>query len=615
MARRFAIAALVLGSALLWAASPAPAAEDILKLVPESALGFAVIHRPADLDAKLRSLARELHLPPLSPLAILKQQCKIEEGLDEHGTVGLIVLPPESEDAMPVAILLIPVTDYEKFFKPFELGEAKEEGIAEVEIFNAQLCTRRLGGYAAITDGSHREVLFKKNLKVAKNPAAALAPWREWLAGKDVAAVILQPGLKVVATKGQEALRAMKTLFESQMGDQGKMAAAGFDLYAKVLQAAGKELATVGIALDVDKQNVLRLTKRLLLVPGGECAKLVAEWHAPKQNLLAGLPDEPFVVAGGGAVTDAMFEQLTKFSFDMMRDMRDVYGLSDEQIDKLSQAQPSRVKGARSMSLLFGVGKSGQPLYSDMVIVTRVKDSQAYLKEYAKAIARYNEIVKEAKAKSHMLPEMEVTPSKVGDIPALQITVTMPAALTEQMPEQAKQLIEKMFGPGGKLIGWFAPADKETIVFGYVDKKHVQQTIEAIKQGKPGMAGNAGVAKTAALLPSHAAMVAYLSPEGVVAFVKQIASAVVPPEAGLNLNIPEFPKTPPIGMAVTTAPNELQSCVVIPLEVLKGIAQYVGKIRAGQGDEPIASPATPAQKTPAKRAPAKKAAPAAPAAE
>jgi hypothetical protein len=547
-----------------------------------------VVNRPGDLDAKLQSLASELQLPPLSPLTLLKLQCKIQEGLDEHGTVGLIVVPPKAGEAMPAAILLIPVTDYNKFFEPFKVGKpdpgdvSAEEPVDEVHILDIKFATRNIAGYVAMTNWSNRAVLIKKNLKVAQKPAAALEPWRQWLAGKDVAAVILQPGLKTISTKGQEAIRAFQPIIQAQAGEQGKMAAGVFGMYAELLQAADKEFAAVGVALDLDKQNVLRLSKRLLLVPGGQCAQLIAPWHAPKENLLAGLPDEPFVAAGGGALSEAMYEQLMKLSFNMMKHMRDVYGLSDEQLEKLAktQYQIQALKDTRSMSMLFGVGKSGQPMFSHTVMVMRVKDSHAYMKEYGKSIAEYNKIVNEAK--SPMLPTIEVAPSKLGDTPALQVTIGMPQAAT-QAPEAAKA-IQSMYGPGGKLVGWFAAADKQTVVFGYVDKKHVQQAIAAIKQGKPGLAGNAGVAKTAALLPSHAVMVAVLSPAGILAFVKRAAATVIPPEAQSNLKLPEFPKTPPIGMAVTTAPNELQACVVVPLEVTKAAAQYANKVRAGQGE-------------------------------
>ncbi len=591
MARRLAITALLMSCALVWAVSPARAAEDILKLVPDSALGFVVVNRPGNLDAKLQSLARELQLPPLSALAILKQRFKIQEGFDEHGTVGLIVLPPglnvlPKENGfmmpMPPGILLISVTDYGKFFKPFQLGKPDGQGVAEFGVYGnrVQFYTRNIGGYAAIADGEQRDVLL--NLKIAKKPVAVLAPWGKWLAGKDVAAVILHPGLKLMATKGHEGLHNMQRIFEAQGGENAKMTTVAFDIYGHLLQSAEKELATAGIALQLDKQNVLRLTKRLLLVPDGQLAKLVAEWHPPTQKLLTDLPNEPFVAAGGGALSDGMYEQLTKLAFNMMKQMREVYGLSEEQIKKLvkTQYQIQAMKGTRSISMLFGVPKSGQPMFSHTVMVMRVKDAQAYLKDYGQSIAKYNEIVKAAK--SPMLPAIAAKPAKLDDTPAFQVTITMPQAASQ--PPHAAKAIEAMYGPGGKLVGWLVPANQETVVFGYVDKSHVQETIESIRKGKPGLAGNAGVAKTAALLPSHAVMVADVSPAGVIAFVTRMAAAVVPPEVGLHLKLPEFPKTQPIGMAVTTGPNELQSCVVVPPEVMKGIAQYAAKIRAERGE-------------------------------
>ena len=110
---------------------------------------------------------------------------------------------------------------------------------------------------------------IQKSLTIAKKPAAVLESWRQWLSGKDVAGVILPSGLKTISAKGQAAIRMMKPIMLSQAGEQGKSVAAMFDVYADLLQAVEKEVTTVGIALELDKQSVLRLTKRLLLVPGG----------------------------------------------------------------------------------------------------------------------------------------------------------------------------------------------------------------------------------------------------------------------------------------------------------------------------------------------------------
>jgi hypothetical protein len=139
--------------------------------------------------------------------------------------------------------------------------------------------------------------------------------------------------------------------------------------------------------------------------------------------------------------------------------------------------------------------------------------------------------------------------------------------------------METLFGPGGKLVGWLAAADEHTIVMGYVNKESLQRAIEDLKQGKPGLAADADVSKTAILLPPDALATGYLSPQGTINFIKRIA-AIAAPGAEVVERIPEFPKTPPLGFAVRTAPNELQTWLVVPSGLLQAIAPYVGKIQA-----------------------------------
>ena len=127
-----------------------------------------------------------------------------------------------------------------------------------------------------------------------------------------------------------------------------------------------------------------------------------------------------------------------------------------------------------------------------------------------------------------------------------------------------------------------APADEHNIVIGYVSKEHLQQTIEAAKQGKPGLTSDAGVSKTAALLPQDALLTVFLSPQGTIDFFKRMASVIITPEMNMEQKIPDFPKTPPIGFAATTATNELQTCLVVPAEVLLAIPKYIEKINSPQ---------------------------------
>jgi hypothetical protein len=200
------------------------------------------------------------------------------------------------------------------------------------------------------------------------------------------------------------------------------------------------------------------------------------------------------------------------------------------------------------------------------------------LENYKRNLDAYNEVIKEAK--SPFLPMVETEKGDVDGDPAVQLTVTMPQLPEDQQPPQYAQMMETMVGPGGKMASWLVPVDEHRIAIGCVTKEHLQKMIEIIKQGKPGLESNADVAKTAALLPAGAPAVVYVSPAGILELVKRMAFAMAPPEAMVNVKIPEFPATPPIGFAVTTGADEVQTCLVIPAEVLQAIVPYIAKIRS-----------------------------------
>ena len=120
MTRRFAVFALPFLGILVLAASLATAADDYLKLVPDSTWGFIAVNRPAALDGKLQDLGRRCRFRFHPRWRCFKRRSGVLEGWDEKGTVVLLALPSETTGAAPTVVLLIPVTDYAKF-----LGQLK----------------------------------------------------------------------------------------------------------------------------------------------------------------------------------------------------------------------------------------------------------------------------------------------------------------------------------------------------------------------------------------------------------------------------------------------------------------------------------------------------------
>ena len=149
--RRLAqVALLACFAAIAGIAGRAGREDDILKLVPEQALGFVVINQPSAADAKLQQLGQQMNLPIPSLLAKLQGSDGIRKGLDKKRPIALLVLPPKDGTSLSSVIALLPVTDYAKFLEQFKPEDA-EGGVSKIQIWGSPSLVRNIGSYAAIS--------------------------------------------------------------------------------------------------------------------------------------------------------------------------------------------------------------------------------------------------------------------------------------------------------------------------------------------------------------------------------------------------------------------------------------------------------------------------------
>jgi hypothetical protein len=103
----------------------------LLRVVPGDALGALVLRDLKGLDAKASRLLRDLGIPTLSPLLMVKGMFEIVEGIEESGCAALVFLantdntPPRREMA-----LIVPTTDRKKLLAfleqvPFEPSDGE----------------------------------------------------------------------------------------------------------------------------------------------------------------------------------------------------------------------------------------------------------------------------------------------------------------------------------------------------------------------------------------------------------------------------------------------------------------------------------------------------------
>ena len=173
---------------------------------------------------------------------------------------------------------------------------------------------------------------------------------------------------------------------------------------------------------------------------------------------------------------------------------------------------------------------------------------------------------------------------KVEGLPALEMEMEIPQpAQAEQMPG-FDDTMSKMFGPGGKMKFFLVAVNEHTVALSLTSHAPILRTIAALKQPANGLATDPELLKTAKLLPTDAPWVGYVSPSGSVAFFKRMMDTMMP-EGMPRPNIPDFPASPPIGVAVKALPGELQAEIVVPSAMLDAIGKYVGMVQNEQHPE------------------------------
>ena len=260
----------------------------------------------------------------------------------------------------------------------------------------------------------------------------------------------------------------------------------------------------------------------------------------------------------------------------MIKAMPQIYGLGVEQAQKLPETTFPAMKQIQSLAMVLGVVESGEPIFARMISVMRVEDSRKFLVAYKESMQQYAALMKDSASPLMAAPEVEQT--TLGNLPALQLTMKMPQMPAGQQIPQYQQMMEVMFGKDGRVTAWVAVADAHTVVIGYTNQQRLLDTITAIQQGRAGLSEDAGVAQTAALLPKGALASGYWSPQGTLAFVSRVLTAVVPPEAQAHLKVPQIEATPPIGFAVLAHAGELRTDMVVPAEVLKVVGRAVADL-------------------------------------
>ncbi len=169
---------LFLFCAWLLAAGNCWAAADPLTVIPESALGVAIIQDLTDTSARIQKLTDKMQLPVPELLPMAQLYTGAQQGVDLHGHVAAAMFPGEGDGASwsSMIAVFVPVTDYKAFVAQLQPTDSGGE-ITEVTVFGEKFLATAKGPFAVLA-AVDAKPLLERIKKDEKSVAATVEPLR-----------------------------------------------------------------------------------------------------------------------------------------------------------------------------------------------------------------------------------------------------------------------------------------------------------------------------------------------------------------------------------------------------------------------------------------------------
>lgn len=560
-------------AALLASAGAALAMPAVMDRVPQDALMTIAVPNFSAFKKDLQSLGTLMQLPVqqgLDQFGLLKDQAK---GLKQDGSVAVVVFPPakkaggggakemggdeEEQHAEPIAVVLVPVTNYAEFLGNF--GAKAGGGVDAVQIEGEPAFAKDLGdGFAALAkEEAHlARVDGKKGqldgyVKAAGKAGNALADRSDLIVSVNVA--VARPLIKAEIEKGLKGVEENAGAMPNG-ADPAQMMRAGSAMINEMVDAAqgitaGLNIDNLGVSLD----SVTAFSE------GSRFAKIAAT-GGKASALLAKLPQMPYLVAGAMDLTapgvrDLMLEWSKAMVAAVPKDQRAVQEAGFAAYEKIDGA--AGVIGVSPAGLMGGLLANGVSYLASGSPDEVIKASQATLKAMVDA--------KTATGKYE---------AEKQEIDGVKVDLYEYRLLADPNNPGMAMGAGMIFGPTGGPAGYVAKVDGGVIQTMGKNTALVSSALKAVK-GENGFSNDKTLAQIGEKLPANRSAEAYIS-------VKDLLNQLLPMAAmfGAPVTVDVPQNLPPIGAGIAPADGSVTASIYVPAPVLKTLAEVTKQVQA-----------------------------------
>ena len=583
--------------ALAVAAAPVSAAlaAGVVDQVPNDAMMFVKFSHLQQTSDKFGVFAKQVGIDrarpeAATPLASLKEQAGIKDGLDDAGDAAVIVYGsatgaattgPAAEPAAdgdkaadlektPPVVLLLPVTDYKAFLGNFP--EAKMDGdVATVEIGDSTEPTYVVqhGDYAALSQ--IKALALKKATEPIKPSGKAAAE----LDKKDIVLYANMPQLRntllpklnedrqktidelvdnatrSIAQRDPQKAQQLKPLFEAGAGQ-----------LLNVAEAFLRDADAATVTLTVT-ENGLMPTVMADFQPDSYLGGMVAKFKGTTDALVKGLPGGEYLLFGGTNLPpDAMKQLVSDVAGPVVDKVKGDENLKS--VGDLVKAVENYAGGVKSNSFGFLApdGALGQVAILQMVTVER-GDTAAIMKFKQEGIEAQQAFLGAFGADAGQPKVEHKADAETIDGTSFDSLTVVPDANGPNAPQQ-QQVMAFVYGPSGARTLYGKVGDS-VLSFSGLDEGQMKTAIDAAKADKDNLTTAAGMDEVTGALPKGKIAVVYIPLDRLLTSATKVGGAF------MQFNVAVPANLPPIGEALSTDGSTLMLDGYVPTKLIQAL--------------------------------------------
>lgn len=526
--RRIAMIALTFAALLAWptASAQAQQGEEILQYVPADALGFAVVGNLEQATGKIDQFIADIGMADALParmLQMLKDNTGIDAGLNESGSVGVVVLNPESvgmtmDEAFngaepPPFAILVPGDDPEEIFANFQPEEGKGGMMTVVMPGGDTGYVMAMGNHSVLSPSSD-VIRALSDVEGAIRPSAGDA---DVLAGSDIFIWVNMAALSPLIDAGMDA--AMAGIESGQMPGADPEVMMALQAMLPVLpmyQDMLTQMDSLSLGLHIGQEGVT-LNAYAGFASDSVWGRAFSGLNIARSAVMDRLPALDYVLAYSVNIGNrdlGPMHEVQQEAMDALRDSQALAMLSAEAREDLLDGMQTMNEELRGAQVYMG-GPAGQSGLFGMAMVMDTDDAA----ETAAGFAQVFDAMGQAIAANSPDGEQVEVQYLTGDARLSGVDVDA-IVITGPMDEDDRAEIDMVMGEP-RLAIYLAQIDNETLVMTMGGGSNfAAQAISAARAGK-GLDEEDALQTSLAALPENRFFTMAISPTNLLSLVQR----------------------------------------------------------------------------------------------